>query len=84
MMGYLPTGNPKAPARLMRGRDDAAVAKVLLEAAGMIMERGYPAKRYAGEEIHDPMASLAAIFGMTPEELEETPGFMGFDHAADA
>ena len=37
MMGYMPTGNPKAPARLMRGRDDAACAKIMLEAAGMIL-----------------------------------------------
>ena len=52
-----------APAALdipIRNRDDATAAGVMLEAAMFIIERAYPSRRYASDEVVDRSPSLLA------------------------
>lgn len=79
--GVLPNpDNSNACPTLITNRDDAAVAKVRLQAAMYIVERAYPAKRYCDVEIVDPIGNLSCIFGITREELTQIEDFQG--HAA--
>lgn len=80
----LNSDNSSACPALITNRDDAAVAKVRLQAAMFVVERAYPAKRYCDVEIVDPIGNLASIFGVTVEELDDVEGFKGFQGLANA
>jgi len=68
-MGYL--SDPETPGgrRLIRSRDDVAVARVLLEANLAIVERAYPAKLSLDILLRDPDLVLATLLGVPVSEL---------------
>lgn len=60
-----PIGN--AGGTRITNRDTAAAAKVILDAALEILDRGYPKKHLV--HIEDPERVLAELLGMTPDEM---------------
>ncbi len=82
MFGRMPNpGNPRDPDVSMKTRDDAACVREMKECAMFIVERAYPSKRYCDVEIIDPLGTIAAVFGMTEEELVSIEGFQGYADA---
>lgn len=64
-LGYLPDHLLPTEVRPIQNRDDAAVARVMLEASTFIVERAYPSKMYASDEARDPERALAALLGIS-------------------
>ena len=69
MVGYVPAPGEPYNVSAMKNRDSAAVAQQVLRAAEMILERAYPSKIYADLALAKPADMIAAILGVSPEEL---------------
>ena len=68
-MGMVPDPDAARRARPIRDREDAACARVILDANLAILERAYPAKIYHSVELHNPDAVLASILGIPLADL---------------